>query len=112
MNVMGTWLFRISHAIFGEVWRRRTESDTALPWKLRAILRTIPHGLTEEPGRLGASGDDQDKNKGVAGESSILTSSRRRLEAVFSADGEADVVCSRARENYSVRRGCFPLSAV
>lgn len=41
-----------------------------------------------------------------------MTSSKRRLEAVFSADGEADVVCSRARENYSVRRGCSPLSAV
>lgn len=52
------------------------------------------------------------KRQGVAGESSILTSSRRRLEAVFSADGEADVVCSRARENYFGRRGCFPSSAV
>lgn len=63
VNVMGTWLFGISHAIVGEVWRRRTESDTALPWKLCAILRIVPHGLTEEPGRLGANGDDQDKNK-------------------------------------------------
>lgn len=46
------------------------------------------------------------KRQGVAGESSILTSSRRGLEAVFSADGEADVVCSRAGEKYFGRRSC------
>lgn len=50
MNIMGTWLFGISHVIFGEVWLRRTESDTALSWKLCAIFKIIPHGLTEEQG--------------------------------------------------------------
>lgn len=36
--------------IFGEVWLRRTESDTSLSWKLCATLRIIPHGLTEDQG--------------------------------------------------------------